>query len=372
MTTIPDTAPDRTREHGPAALLSLNGIRQEFPGSHGRTVHALDGVTLEVERGETLGIVGESGCGKSTLARAALLLRRPTAGEVTFDGEDALRLRRGELRRHRRRAQMVFQDPNDSLDPRYRVLRAVAEPLRAAGVGRREAADRARAALRAVGVPPDAERRYPHEFSGGQRQRIAIARAVATEPDLVVLDEPTSALDVSIQAQILNLLLRLQEEKRFTYLFISHNLAVIRHLSHRLAVMYLGQVVEVGPTATVLSSPQHPYTLALLSAVPEPGPRSRERIVLSGDPPSPTQRRPGCPFASRCWIATDLCRAERPPLVSSGTAGHLTACHYPGRASTTPAPDPDIRSALEIAIENAADVLEATTADDDTPNQETP
>jgi len=321
----------------PDALMTLNGIRQEFPAAGGRTVHALDGVTLEVKRGETLGIVGESGCGKSTLARAALLLRRPTSGEITFDGDDALALRGTRLRSHRRRAQMVFQDPNDSLDPRYKVLRSVMEPLLASGVGRKEAKERALEALDAVGAPDGAAGRYPHEFSGGQRQRIAIARAIATEPELVILDEPTSALDVSIQAQILNLLLELQESKKLTYMFISHNLAVIRHLSHRVAVMYLGRVVEVGPADSVLADPLHPYTAALLSAVPEPDAGKRERIILQGDLPSPTRRQAGCAFASRCWLATEKCRTEAPPLVASDAAtvpggGHLVACHRPAEA----------------------------------------
>ncbi|WP_062311031.1 ABC transporter ATP-binding protein [Demequina rhizosphaerae] len=322
-------------EQAAEPLMTLNGIRQEFPASGGRIVHALDGVTLEVQRGETLGIVGESGCGKSTLARAALLLRKPTAGEIRFDGDDALAMRGGRLRAHRQRAQMVFQDPNDSLDPRYKVLRSVMEPLLAAGVPRREAKEKALAALEAVGAPDGAAGRFPHEFSGGQRQRIAIARAIATEPELVVLDEPTSALDVSIQAQILNLLLELQESKQLTYMFISHNLAVIRHLSHRVAVMYLGRIVEVGPAAQVLADPLHPYTAALLSAVPDPDAGKRERIILQGDPPSPTQRAAGCAFASRCWLATEKCRTEAPPLVHSDVAadahgGHLVACHRPG------------------------------------------
>ncbi|WP_200811086.1 ABC transporter ATP-binding protein [Demequina sp. NBRC 110057] len=335
--TVDEMAPLRPENrHGTDPLMVLNGIRQEFPSSRGRTVHALDGVTLTVERGETLGIVGESGCGKSTLARAALLLRRPTSGEVFFDGKDALSMRGGALRSHRKRAQMVFQDPNDSLDPRYRVQRSVAEPLRAAGVSRADAAERAMAALAQVGVPEDAAWRHPHEFSGGQRQRIAIARAIATEPELVVLDEPTSALDVSIQAQILNLLLELQERQQLTYMFISHNLAVIRHLSHRVAVMYLGRIVEVGPAADVLANPLHPYTTALISAVPEPEATKRERIVLTGDLPSPASRPTGCAFASRCWLATEQCRTEAPPLTTTAMSepgsGHLVACHRPAEA----------------------------------------
>lgn len=343
-------------------VMSMQGLRQEFPSRGGRIVRALAGLDLDVYRGETLGIVGESGCGKSTLARAALLLRKPTDGTISFDGDDITGLRGKALRTHRSRAQMVFQDPNDSLDPRYRVLRSVAEPLRASGVPMAEATVRAKLAMRAVGIPEDAEKRYPHEFSGGQRQRIAIARAIATEPELIVLDEPTSALDVSIQAQILNLLLELQERKQLTYMFISHNLAVIRHLASRVAVMYLGQIVEVGPAAEVLANPQHPYTTALLSAVPEPDSEHRERIILDGDPPSPAIEYKGCPFVSRCWLAMERCHTEPPVLTKTDEAtdvpsAHRVACHRPGegqqallqgyRPETVPLPLPLPRATTE-------------------------
>ncbi|MGF0118588.1 ABC transporter ATP-binding protein [Promicromonospora sp. Marseille-Q5078] len=313
-------------------LVYVEGLQQDFPARGGAPVRALDDVTFYVRRGETLGLVGESGCGKSTLARAALLLREPTQGRVVFDDTDTSTLRRGALRSTRRRMQMVFQDPNDSLDPRFTVLRSVAEPLVAAGTGRAEARRRAAETLERVGVPAEQHERRPHEFSGGQRQRIAIARALAGEPDFLVLDEPTSALDVSIQAQILNLLQELQRERDLTYLFISHNLGVVRHLATRVAVMYLGRVVEIGPTEQIFRDPQHPYTRALLSAVPDPSGAARERIVLSGDLPSPRHRYPGCAFASRCWLATDECRTERPPLRDHvDSAGeHVAACHHAG------------------------------------------
>jgi oligopeptide/dipeptide ABC transporter ATP-binding protein len=313
-------------------LMRFDDVTQTFTGPGGRAVHALAGIDLDIRRGETLGIVGESGCGKSTLARATMLLRAPTSGGIEFDGADALALKGGALRSHRKRVQMVFQDPNDSLDPRYTVARSVGEPLRAAGIRGREAARRIAETVELVGLPPSALARHPHEFSGGQRQRIAIARALVTQPELVVLDEPTSALDVSIQAQILNLLLQLQREQNLTYMFISHNLGVIRHLATRVAVMYLGRIVEVGDVEQIFTRPQHPYTVALMSAVPEPTAVKRERIILQGDLPSPSEKHVGCAFASRCWIATDACRTERPPLASTGAGLQLAACHHAGRA----------------------------------------
>jgi oligopeptide/dipeptide ABC transporter ATP-binding protein len=314
--------------------MRFTGVSQTFTGPGGRAVHALNGIDLDVRRGETLGIVGESGCGKSTLARAAMLLRAPTRGAIEFDGGDALALRGAALKRHRRRMQMVFQDPNDSLDPRYSVAASVMEPLRAAGVRGQEAHRRVRETVDLVGLPTSALDRRPHEFSGGQRQRIriAIARALVTNPELVVLDEPTSALDVSIQAQILNLLRQLQREQQLTYMFISHNLGVIRHLATRVAVMYLGRIVEVGDVEQIFTAPQHPYTVALMSAVPEPSAARRERIILQGDLPSPSELHPACAFASRCWIATDVCRAERPPLSAPEGDTHLAACHHRGEA----------------------------------------
>lgn len=248
-------------------VLRVKNITQRFGhGEHAMT--ALDDVSIDVRRGETLGLVGESGSGKSTLARAILLMRRPTSGIIEFDGEDVTGLRGRALRRHRRRIQMVFQDPNDSLDPRFEIGRSVAEPLAAAGMPSSARRARVLESLEQVGIPSNAVNRYPHEFSGGQRQRIAIARAMAAEPEFIVLDEPTSALDVSVQAQVLNLLVRLQEQTGVTYLFITHNLAVVHHIAHRVAVMHSGHVVEEGTGEQVMTNPQHPYTQGLLESMP--------------------------------------------------------------------------------------------------------
>jgi len=248
-------------------VLRVKSITQRFGhGEHAMT--ALDDVSLDVRRGETLGLVGESGSGKSTLARAILLMRRPTSGTIEFDGEDVTGLRGRALRRHRRRVQMVFQDPNDSLDPRFTIARSVAEPLVAAGAGQTQRRRKVADWLDRVGLDPDASSRYPHEFSGGQRQRIAIARAMVADPEFVVLDEPTSALDVSVQAQVLNLLVRLQEETGVTYLFITHNLSVVHHIAHRVAVMHSGKVVEEGTGEQVMNAPEHPYTQGLLASMP--------------------------------------------------------------------------------------------------------
>ncbi|GAB3595627.1 ATP-binding cassette domain-containing protein [Microbacterium tumbae] len=248
-------------------VLRVRNVTQRFGHGEG-AMTALDDVSLDVRRGETLGLVGESGSGKSTLARAVLLMRRPTAGAIEFDGEDVTSLRGRALRRHRRRVQMVFQDPNDSLDPRFTIARSVAEPLVAAGIPGAERRMRVFESLEQVGIPADAAGRYPHEFSGGQRQRIAIARAMAAEPEFVVLDEPTSALDVSVQAQVLNLLVRLQEQTGVTYLFITHNLSVVHHVAHRVAVMHDGRVVEEGAGEQIMTDPQHPYTQGLLESMP--------------------------------------------------------------------------------------------------------
>lgn len=309
-------------------LLYVEGLRQTF-NVGGRRLRAVDGVDLQVERGEALGIVGESGCGKSTLARALMLLPRPTEGTVVFDHTDVTRLRGRALRRHRQRIQMVFQDPNGSLDPRFSVGASVGEPMRAAGYGHAETRQRVGDVLDAVGIGRDVVDRRPNEFSGGQRQRIGIARAIVSRPELVILDEPTSALDVSIQAQVLNLLLELQSSERLTYLFISHNLSVVRHLAHRVVVMYLGRVVETGITAEVLASPRHPYTAVLLAAAPNgatTGPR-RVPIKIEGDLPNPLDQPIGCSFASRCWRATDQCRVEDPMIDPADRNG--VACHHP-------------------------------------------
>jgi oligopeptide/dipeptide ABC transporter ATP-binding protein len=321
------------------ALVDIRGMKVHFPirgGLMGRavaSVKAVDGVDLQVKRGEVLGLVGESGCGKSTLGRAVLQLIKPTAGTVTFEGQDLTRLSPAALRRKRADMQMIFQDPFSSLDPRYTVGRTVSEPLENFGQGSRsERAERVRHLLQVVGLNPNWINRYPHEFSGGQRQRIGIARALALNPKFIVADEPISALDVSIQAQVLNLLSDLQSEFNLTYMFIAHNLHAIKHISNRVAVMYLGHIVELGSGDDVYTDPQHPYTIALLSASPIPDPDlevQRKRIILTGDVPSPVNPPTGCPFHPRCWRAQAICREVAPPLEAK-RSNHLAACHFPG------------------------------------------
>jgi oligopeptide transport system ATP-binding protein len=288
---------------------------------------------LQVKQGEVLGLVGESGCGKSTLGRAVLQLIKPTAGEVYFKGEEISHLSTSQIRHKRANMQMIFQDPFSSLDPRYTVGRVVAEPLENFNRGtRQERLDRVKELLQVVGLNPNYVNRYPHEFSGGQRQRIGIARALALNPQFIVADEPISALDVSIQAQVLNLLLDLQNQFNLTYLFIAHNLAAIKHISNRVAVMYLGHIVELGNAEEVYNNPQHPYTIALLSASPLTDPdleRQRKRIILVGDVPSPVNPPVGCPFNPRCWRAQAICREVAPPLEAK-RPNHLAACHFPG------------------------------------------
>jgi len=317
-------------------LLSVRGLTKHFPVRSGvlrrvtGQVRAVDGVDLEVERGRTIGLVGESGSGKSTTARLVTRLIEPTAGEVVFDGTDLLSLSGGELRAMRRRFQMVFQDPYASLSPRLTVAQIVGEPLRVHGVvGGADRTAKVAELLAQVGLDATGLDRYPHEFSGGQRQRIAVARALALEPDLVVCDEPVSALDVSIQSQVVNLLADLQQEQGLAYLFISHDLSVVRHVSDRIAVMYLGRVVEEGPAAAVHDDPTHPYTEALVSAVPLPDPvrqRARRRIVLTGDVPSPLDPPSGCHFHPRCPHAMDVCRTEDPPAYDLPDGGRVH-CH---------------------------------------------
>jgi oligopeptide/dipeptide ABC transporter ATP-binding protein len=298
-------------------------------------VHAVDNVSLEVRRGETLGVVGESGCGKSTLGRLLVRLHEPTSGTVRFDGKDITRLSRSALRPVRREMQMIFQDPYASLNPRKRVIQIVGDPFRIHHIGgEQEIRKKVQELLEVVGLSAHHVNRFPHEFSGGQRQRIGVARALALAPQLIVADEPVSALDVSIQAQVVNLLDDLQDEFGLTYVFIAHDLGVVRHVSDRIAVMYLGVIVEVAPADDLYARPVHPYTEALLSAIPvldtgdrEPAPR-RERIVLEGEVPSSIDPPAGCRFHPRCRYATEICRTERPPLEDFG-GGRWAACHHP-------------------------------------------
>ena len=315
------------------ALLEAADLVKHFPAGGGSVVHAVDGVSLTVRRGETLGIVGESGCGKSTLGRLLVRLLDPTSGTVRFRGDDITTLSHRELRPYRRELQMIFQDPYASLNPRRRVGQIIADPLEIHGVGGREDVKRrVQELLDVVGLLPQHVNRFPHEFSGGQRQRVGVARALALNPQLIVADEPVSALDVSIQAQVVNLLDDLQDEFDLTYVFIAHDLGVVHHVSDRIAVMYLGVVVESAPADDLYARPIHPYTEALLSAVPIPDPRleaSRERIVVAGDVPSPIAPPSGCRFHPRCRYATEVCALEEPPLRPFGSEGHVAACHHP-------------------------------------------
>ena len=332
-----DPAVPTTATPGRTPLLEVRDLHMHFPVREGlflrsrSSCKAVDGVNLSVYPGETVGLVGESGCGKSTLGKSIVRLHRPTAGQILFEGTDLATLKPKELKPRRRHLQMIFQDPVESLNARHTIADILEEPFAIHGLGdrawrRKKALD----LLDKVGLPANAAERFPFEFSGGQRQRIGIARAIALEPKLIVCDEPVSALDVSIQSQVLNLLLELQREMRLSYLFIAHNLAVVKHVSDRIAIMYLGRIVEYAEAEEIYRSPRHPYTRALISAIPRPDPSFRkQRIVLQGDVPSPIDPPSGCPFHPRCPFATDRCRVELPLLrIAPGTRDHSVACHY--------------------------------------------
>ncbi|MER7002878.1 oligopeptide/dipeptide ABC transporter ATP-binding protein [Dactylosporangium sp. NPDC000555] len=345
------------------AVLEVRDLEVRFPVRHGLLrrpaswVYAVNDVSIDLYRGETLGLVGESGSGKTTVGRAMVRVNQPSNGTIRLDGQDLLALHGTRLRPYRRRVQMVFQDPYASLDPRQSVGQALAEPLRVHGLAAGRRAARVSELLELVGLDPSFAARYPHQFSGGQRQRIGIARALAVEPDIIVCDEPVSALDVSVQAQVVNLLASLQRQLGIAYLFIAHDLAVVRHLAHRVAVMYLGSIVETGPSEAVYSDPRHPYTAALLSAVPALVEKTRQRTILRGDIPSPENPPTGCLFHTRCPLrdmlgSPEVCSTQRPPLRALAPGHHRTthqvACHF--------ADDPRARR-------TAADVAGSLTAD---------
>ncbi|MET9337896.1 dipeptide ABC transporter ATP-binding protein [Nonomuraea sp. NPDC003804] len=330
-------------------LLSVQDLRMHFPIHKGLlkrqvgAVKAVDGIDFEVRKGETLGLVGESGCGKSTTGRLVTRLIEPTGGTITFEGQDITHMPQSRLRPLRRDMQMIFQDPYSSLNPRHTVGAIVGAPFRIQGIQTEQGIKKAvQDILELVGLNPEHYNRYPHEFSGGQRQRIGIARTLALKPKLIIADEPVSALDVSIQAQVVNLLEDLQNELDLTYVVIAHDLSVVRHISDRVAVMYLGKIVEVADRKSLYTSPMHPYTNALLSAVPVPDPKAgteRERIRLQGDVPSPINPPPACRFHTRCWKAQEICKKVEPPLTELAS-GHKVACHFPENAPAAATPEP--------------------------------
>jgi oligopeptide/dipeptide ABC transporter ATP-binding protein len=320
-------------------LLDVRNLKMYFPLTRGMVfqrvvghIRAVDDVSFQIERGQTLGLVGESGSGKTTIARTLVRLYQPTGGTMLFSGEDLATLKGEELRSVRRRIQMIFQDPYASLNPRFTIGALIAEPMQIYGTGsREEIQERVQDLLRVVGLRPEYSDRYPHEFSGGQRQRIAVARALSINPELVIADEPVSALDVSVRAQVLNLLQGLQRQFSLTYLFVSHDLGVVRHVADRIAVMYLGKIVEIADRDELYTSPQHPYTRALLSAVPIPDPqieKHRKRIILSGDLPSPLKIPQGCRFHTRCPMAQAICREQEPAFERKLGHEHYAACHF--------------------------------------------
>src|ERR1700741_82580 len=331
---IPEIAATREAGRNRAPVIAVAGLKKHFPVKKGllrRTagyVYAVDGVSFSINQGETLGLVGESGCGKSTVARTVLRLVEPTSGTIRLDGHDITRLGKAALRPHRRQMQIIFQDPFSSLNPRMSAGDIVGEPLQVHGIAHgKEKEERVAALFDQVGLRRLQMRSFPHEFSGGQRQRICIARALALNPKLIIGDEPVSALDGSIQAQVINLMMDLQREKNLSYLFIGHDLAVVQHISHRIAVMYLGKIVEYAETRALFAAPLHPYTEALLAAAPVPDPRrKRAKRLLEGDVPSPVNPPPGCAFHTRCPIAEARCRSETPALRET-RPGHYAACH---------------------------------------------
>ncbi len=357
-TDSPATSPNPAKGE---PLLKVENLVKHFPIKKGllkrqvAAVQAVDGLSFDVRAGETLGVVGESGCGKSTMGRLITRLLEPTAGRVEFEGQDITHLSTGGMRPLRRDVQMIFQDPYSSLNPRHNIGTIVGAPFRLQGVKPEGGVKRAvQELLEKVGLNPEHYNRYPHEFSGGQRQRIGIARALALKPKLVVADEPVSALDVSIQAQVVNLLDDLQDELGLTYVIIAHDLSVIRHVSDRIAVMYLGKIVELADRDDLYARPMHPYTKALLSAVPVPDPKRRgvksERILLRGDVPSPIDPPKGCRFHTRCWKATELCATKEPPLIQLDT-GHQVACHHPENAADQAPEDTKLLSVAKEAID---------------------